>query len=144
MRYALLVLIALTACATCASGGTWTITNLHLAETTRSVICAATENQQAGYTMVGGAYHAGMWSGTAESWVDLHFLLPASEYLSSTADSVYTSGDRICVAGSALLNTNGYRVHAILWTYVVPEPSSVLTLLCGIGAMGGVILRKRK
>jgi hypothetical protein len=33
---------------------------------------AASGGQQAGYAIVGEAYRASLWSGTAASWVDLH------------------------------------------------------------------------
>ena len=83
--------------------------------------------------------HASLWSGTAESWVDLHALLPA-EYDSSLADGIFTSGVDTWVAGSAH-NTSLGRDEAFLWHHVVPEPATILALLCGLG---GLVWRSRK
>ena len=37
---------------------------------------AAAGNQQAGYAIIANVLHAGIWNGTAASWVDLHPLAP--------------------------------------------------------------------
>ena len=94
--------------------------------------------QQVGYAKVGGTDYASLWSGTAESWGDLDALLPAG-YSGSEAWGVFTSGVETWVAGSAH-NTSLDREEAFLWHYV-PEPSTILALLCGLG---GVVWRKRK
>jgi len=45
------------------------------------------------------------------------------------------------IVGSSY-DSNGVY-HAVLWQPIVPEPSSILTLLCGIGTLGGLVLRHR-
>jgi hypothetical protein len=101
--------------------------------------------RQAGYAVFGGVYHAGVWSGSAASWVDLHALLPAGVYSGSTAKDIDTSGAEMCIAGWAIRASTGYQ-EAMLWHYTaepVPEPCSLLTLLSGIGGLCGVMWRRR-
>ncbi len=50
----------------------WTVTNLHPAGAGDSRGSAVSGGQQAGAAQIGGVFHAGLWSGTAASWVDLH------------------------------------------------------------------------
>ena len=54
----------------------WTVTNLAPAGATRSVANATSGGQQVGFAIVDGVGgvvpRAGLWSGTAGSWVDLH------------------------------------------------------------------------
>jgi len=68
--------------------------------------------------------HAALWSGTAESFEDLHSYLPP-EYESSRAMGIDDEGN---IIGYAHLNTfNGGWYHAVMWA--VPEPGSISVLL---------------
>ena len=50
----------------------WTVTNLHPEGASESRLNSTSGGQQLGWVGVAGAEHAGLWSGTAASWVDLH------------------------------------------------------------------------
>ena len=115
--------------------------DLNPAEATKSIAAATCEIAQAGYAIIDGKSHAGMWTGTATSWMDLHALLPAGVYDTSRAMGIYTSGNTTWVCGYAN-NIATDDPEAILWTYTTPEPSSILALLCGIGGLGGLLMRK--
>jgi len=60
----------------CMVGGSafagWTVVNLNPAAARYSYAVGVSGGQQVGYADVGGADHAGLWSGTAGSWVDLN------------------------------------------------------------------------
>lgn len=60
-------------------------------------------------------------------------------YLYSSAAAINDNG---WIAGTAWYNGQPTEM-AVLWE-PVPEPSSILALFCGIGGIGGMILRKRK
>lgn len=85
--------------------------------------------------------HAGLWNGTAESWVDLSMFLPVGIYSYSQARGIFSSDGTIQIAGFAH-NIALDRDEAIMWTQAVPEPTSILALLCGLGGLAGVIRRK--
>jgi hypothetical protein len=76
---------------------------------------ATTDIRAPGYWTSGGR-HAGIWSGTAKSWVDLHTLLPA-EYLISSAQDIEVTDADIWVVGSAEYDDANFfkRSHAVLW-----------------------------
>ncbi len=57
---------------------------------------------------------AGLWSGSADSWEDLHALL-AGSWSSSYAEGVWTDATTLYVAGYAIEEGSG-RGEAILWT----------------------------
>jgi hypothetical protein len=68
--------------------------------------------------------HAGLWNGTAASFIDLHKLLPAG-YSESTANGVWTDGQIIQIVGSAY-NAAAMREEAIVWNGdLVPDPPTV-------------------
>jgi hypothetical protein len=50
----------------------WTVTSLNPTEAASSMSYAVSGGQQAGYAQFSSGTHAGLWSGTAQSWVDLH------------------------------------------------------------------------
>src|SRR3569832_246561 len=58
--------------ATSVCHATWTETFLTPAGATTGYASAAGGSQQGGYAHIGGQNHAGIWSGTAGSWVDLN------------------------------------------------------------------------
>lgn len=92
--------------------------------------------QQVGRATISGVNHASLWSGSSQSWVDLSALLPLSlRSGSSEANAIYTSSGITWIVGSA----NG---HAVLWENTVPEPSAILTLLCGVNGVFGFMLRR--
>jgi len=94
-----------------------------------------------GQAGIGGISHASLWSGTAESWVDLHALLPAGVYSGSSAQGIDVSGGKTWVAGYAVNASTG-NPEAMLWQYV-PEPGGLLALGSGLLALCGVIRRRK-
>jgi hypothetical protein len=69
--------------------------------------------QQVGYANIDGADHASLWSGTADSWVDLHAFAP-SEFTSSVAEGIWNDGATTFVSGYGWNETNG-RNEALMW-----------------------------
>ena len=92
------------------------------------------QGQVAGWSgTAGGYYHAFLWqNGTM---TDLG-TLPGG--WSSSACGINNLGQ---VVGESL--TADGLWHAVLWT-PVPEPSSLLALLCGLGAMAGIVRCRRR
>ena len=78
---------------------------------------------------VGSYPHALIWTGSAGSWTDLHGFLPAG-YRNSEAQAIYTSAGETWVVGYA--GTLAGDHNAVMWHYVVPEPSSLFALGCGL------------
>jgi hypothetical protein len=79
-----------------------------------------------GYATFSGASHAGLWTGTAASFVDLHAELP-NGYSSSQAFDVSSDGTVVRVVGYAY-NTSRGAYEAVMWSQPVPEPATVLSL----------------
>jgi hypothetical protein len=82
--------------------------------TNSSLIRAANAGQQVGYVSIntpsnGIRTHAGLWTGTAASWVDLH----PEGALYSSANGVH-SGQQVGSAG-VLDSSSAYVEHAMLW-----------------------------
>lgn len=67
---AAIVVAILSSSAVSAPAG-WTVTNLNPTGSTFSTTRAISQGQQVGYTIIGGKQRASLWSGTANSWVDL-------------------------------------------------------------------------
>lgn len=55
-----------------AAGAQWTVVYLHPTGSLGSHARAGDAGTQVGENIVGPAWHASLWSGTAASWVDLH------------------------------------------------------------------------
>jgi hypothetical protein len=84
---------------------------------------------------------AALWSGSANSFVNLGALLPAG-CVGSYANGIYVIGNQIWVAGGT--GVGDYSVGA-LWHYTpVPEPSSLLAFAGGLLGIGGMVRRRRK
>jgi MYXO-CTERM domain-containing protein len=105
----------------------------------RSEALATNGTQQVGLAVFAGSdeRHAVLWSGTADSVIDLHQFLPNPErFVLSTAEDIDDAGN---VYGWALEEGSpGGRFHAIVWQ-VVPEPSAAGVL--ALAAAG--LLRRR-
>ena len=88
--------------------------DLHPAGAPRSCAHDVSGARQAGYATFGGANHAGIWTGTSESWLDLHALLPP-EFTSSVAEAIWTGPGKTLVVGYGENSATG-RTEALLWT----------------------------
>ncbi len=82
---------------------------------------------QSGYSIVDRNLHGSIWQGRADTWINLHSLLP-NVYAASNAFAIYSSGQDIWVAGCAW-RVYQVRRRAILWQGTVPEPTGRLTSL---------------
>ncbi|MEX2218958.1 MAG: hypothetical protein WD749_09380 [Phycisphaerales bacterium] len=85
---------------------------------------------QVGYANLGGVNGAGVWFGTAESFLSLHQFLPAG-YFSSVATSVAVENGTLYVGGYA---STGFQQEAFLWTGPIPAPGT-LGVLLGAGLL---------
>lgn len=56
----------------------WTAVSLHPVGASDSYAYGTAGDRQGGYANMGGQFHAGVWSGTAASWVDMHPLTVTS------------------------------------------------------------------
>jgi hypothetical protein len=102
----LAALAAVTGVLTTAAHAQWTVTNMLPTEATWTSQAASISNgQQAGWITVGSFEQAGIWSGTAQSWVNLH---PASAGWSQA----YGIGGGKQVGRARV----GGVVHASLWS----------------------------
>ena len=96
---------------TTAAHGQWTVTNLHPSgpNASHSSQAQAAGGQQVGYVKPSvGRNRAAMWSGTADSYVDLH--------PNGALDSVAWGGGDGQQVGSVLSGVLGEGNHATLWT----------------------------
>jgi hypothetical protein len=99
------------------SAASWV--DLNPAGSPRSAAWAAGAGLQAGYAYVsdGSTLHATVWSGTADSALDLHQFLPP-EFSSSNAVGVSTDGAYIYVVGGGFNEATG-RGEALVWKKAV-------------------------
>jgi uncharacterized membrane protein len=97
--------------------------DLHPAGKLWSYALGTNGRQQVGYVDNGTTVNAALWSGTADSYVDLGALLP-SGYTNSHATGIDAEGN---IIGYATTTDQSFP-HAILWA--VPEPGTAG--LCGL------------
>ncbi|HUN80273.1 MAG TPA: thrombospondin type 3 repeat-containing protein, partial [Phycisphaerae bacterium] len=83
----------------------WTVISLNPARATESYAMACSGTIQVGFSTIGGVRHAGLWSGSAATWVDLN---PAGAY-----ESYATCCSGTTQAGYAII---GGAAHAGLWS----------------------------
>lgn len=86
---------------------------------------------QAGIATVGNVVRASLWTGTADSWEDLHAYLPVG-YSGSHAYGIASDGVNYLVAGLAV-NTATGKSEAVIWKRPIPAPGSAM--LAGLAAM---------
>lgn len=67
---------------------------------------------QVGYVSLTGVYHAGIWNGTANSFVDLHSFLPPT-CTSSEANAIWRDDTTVYVVGYA---QNATSREAVMWS----------------------------
>jgi len=97
------------------------------------------EGLQVGSAKIDGVVRASLWSGTADSWVDLHAFLPSS-FSSSFANAISRDGNTWSIVGYGF-NEETQRTEALMWAAAVPEPGTLTALLVSGLAMA---LRRRR
>ncbi|MEQ1933171.1 MAG: hypothetical protein ABL962_04745 [Fimbriimonadaceae bacterium] len=100
-------------------GTSSSVINLNPPGYSRSEAFGALDSFQVGYAAVLYDYHAGIWSGSAASFVDLHSLLPP-EFDASQATSISSDGIYYYVTGVAY-NEPQYDYHAVVWKRPVED-----------------------
>lgn len=116
--------------------------DLHPTGASESRAWAVSGGRQVGWATFGGNYHVSLWSGTAASRVDLHALLPG-DYTLSCAKGIEVSGEDIWVTGYAY-NSPLNGDEAMLWHYVIPDPSSLLALAFGLPVLAFALRRRSR
>jgi hypothetical protein len=98
-----------------------------------SALYAACGDYQVGYGVFGNKMHAGIWNGTAASFLDLNSYLGGA-FTDSDARAIWMNETTIIVGGAGY--RDGYE-YPVMWTInPVPEPSALaliaLAALCAI------------
>lgn len=93
---------------------------------------------QTGFVYFGTTPFASVWSGSSQSWLNLHQFLP-SGYMSSRAYSIVETPTQLIVGGYAV-NTAGTEAHAVMWSMPVPEPAT----LAGVSFAALLFLGRRR
>jgi hypothetical protein len=83
----------------------WTVTNLHPAGATESRAHGVSGGQQVGRATIDGQYHASVWTGISESWIDLN---PAGALSSDCWD--VDDGSQV-----GTITTSGTQLKAAMW-----------------------------
>jgi hypothetical protein len=107
---------------------------------TSSGLLGADGGVQVGSANFGTGNNAGLWSGTAASFLNLHSFLTPGTYSTSEATSVWTDGITTRIVGTAFNSVAG-RSEAVLWT-LVPEPGTISLL--AVTGMAGTSVRRRR
>lgn len=101
------------------SGGAFTSVDLTPAGATESDALAVWDGKQVGHARLGlNQVAAGIWSGNAASWENLHTHLPPQfqgATHESVAHSVWVDGGITYVAGAARATSGSLELHAVLW-----------------------------
>jgi MYXO-CTERM domain-containing protein len=94
---------------------------------------------QVGYIAPASGIFAGIWFGSASSFLNLDQFLPPGVYDESRATSIATDGVHYYVGGYAE-NTSTFRNEAFLWVGTVPEPAAGVWL----GGVALIAARRRR
>lgn len=133
----------LSSCAALWNGTANSFVNLNPVGCNYSIGQGICDGWQVGDAWMQGSMHAASWQGTADSFMDLHDLLSTDyDWNWSSALGVWKSGEDVWIVGAA-----GYygNTSSVMWHYTpVPEPSGLITLLCGVLGMGGIVRRRRR
>lgn len=124
-------------------GSAASFVNLHPSEEMQtSRVLGMGEGYEVGFVSIDNEAqpHASIWSGTADSWIDLHALLDPV-YIKSTAYAVWRSGDNLYVAGCAVRSMT-YQTDALIWSMPIPAPGAAMPL--AIAAMVGMRRVRRR
>src|SRR6185295_15811966 len=95
----------------------------------QSVATAAFGTYQAGFAWNGGTndnVHAGIWSGTSDSWEDLSASLTGL-WGATSANAIWSDGSELYVAGTGF-NLATARYEALMWSRSIPAPGAAVTL----------------
>ncbi len=86
----------------------WTVTILNPATTPQSYAFSVNATRQVGYALVNDQWHAGLWTGAAATWVDLHPPAP-----NETSEGWGIGGKQQC---GRVRNAGSSQWRACLWT----------------------------
>jgi hypothetical protein len=90
-------------------------------------VSGGTQCGNASFGLSASVTHAGIWNGAANTWVDLHGVLPAN-FRDSFAKAIYKDANNTYVVGYGY-NTTTSRNEALMWTRAncVPAGTTPLT-----------------
>lgn len=103
------------------ASGQWVFVNLHPAGADASEAWGGADGQQVGGALIGGQWHASVWSGSAASWIDLH---PGGSAVYSFAYAA-RNGQQVGFTNFGSVGGEGGVQHASVWSGV---PSSWISL----------------
>lgn len=108
--------------------------DMHPAAAGTSEIFGSSGNVQVGYGDFISGYRPLVWRTGSSGYEDLMPYVPAG-FSFAIADGVWTDGQVTRVVGRVGSSTPTVMRKAILWTHVVPEPSSALGCLLGFALL---------